>query len=724
MAARGDVSLTVRLTGEDQASSAIRDVEVTLSGLGRTAMQSARDWADAYNEINGAVSNVLGKLRAVGDVVRQGQEAANANTVFARTWQNSANALEMFREATQGTIDDTTMQQRSRSMAMLGLSAEETASALASSFKIAAATGKQTDQVLEQVLGGIRGRAMGLKALGVELDFGGVYRATAEAAGKATTELTALEKRVARTSAVLQEMDAVAGKVALDGLSFSVERADTAWTNLKSNLQVMTFTALAPAIEATAVATGALADEVGSLTGKADDFVSMTKALRRQKDAAEALQDPMIQIGVHVAEIVKSGAELHVIDTAIRAMGNAAMLSWEDIQALKLGLRGSIEAGRELGVVFDDLAERARDRSLAKLLGFGSEAAQIGSTVARAIGDTAESVGDMIAKRMHSQKRKKGAKGGEGSLLDESDLLVAGLYGTVEGNMAAFRELTEAVEEAADEAYATATAETARQRGLWEIRHQIELEGRRALLDEDDALGQIALEHELRLQEIRRTSIDHEQADLLTQLENQRFAAEEREALRDRELDSLKEAGSAIADAAEQLRAIDQSGVGAGLGKAAGFVAQNWEKLSKGQPAAIAALGNVSAAGIKSEAALAAIRVIMELAAGTSAAVTPGMQWAAAGHFSSAALYAVAEGMGGGGGGGSRSTPATLGGGARTARVAGGQGTGGTGGGDAQPTIINYGVIGMGGNEASKSLNEIIARGVPAGLTDPGAGRY
>lgn len=713
-----------------KTGGALSGLVADITQLGKSGVKSVRDWADAYNEITGAIGNVLGKVQALGAFVSAGEEAANANVVFAKTWRDSAKALEEFRAATQGTIDDTTLQQRSRSMAMLGLTAQQSADAISAAFKVAAATGKETDLVLEQVLGGIRGRTAGLKALGVELDLGNIYRAAAADLGKVTTELTAMEKRAARTTAVLTEMANVAGQVDLDGLSFSATEAATAWTNLKSNLQVITFTALQPAIQLAADATGALADGISAADGAAASAVARLNALEL---ATVGATDPMISIGRHVAELVQSGAQLHEIDKYIRTAGQGAYLTHEQIVNLQQGFRHSSAAGRELVGVLDDLDVAITRRSFQELRDFGAQAADVAAAVGRSLSSTAAAAADAVA---GAYKPKKKTGGQHRSRLDESDLLVAGLYGTTEANLALINETIDELTARVAEEYEVAQAETERQRGLWSLRLEIERQGRLEMLAEGDRLGQLLVDHDIRRREIIREAKDEDRAALELELEDMQYEAQRRQELRDLETEAIerqaeaqreqaaafREVAGAIQESARASASANFNSLSVATGIFAAFAAEQ-EGLRKGAPGAIAAIAHRSAANIKSVQAQYAVEALGE--AGAAAAsfaigdfVGGGLHTLAAINYATAASTSAPEtGGGGGGGGGGGSTGAALS--APTSQPNGPS----LGGGSSMNIYVNGGYYFGQKDDAGIEVGRMFSRAVGTGFTGAPSGQ-
>lgn len=166
---------------EDQVGrrlSQIKRKQDETSKAGVDAVDRLRQgWSQMLTGLNAGMA-VIGRVGAqlakLGEHAMEGAKSLDIGAVFRERFDDASGALDRFRAASHGTIDDTTLQSMANKMAGLGLTTNEAAGVISASMQIAASRGLEAQQVVEQVSQAVAtGRVTSLAALGVTIELSG-----------------------------------------------------------------------------------------------------------------------------------------------------------------------------------------------------------------------------------------------------------------------------------------------------------------------------------------------------------------------------------------------------------------------------------------------------------------------------------------------------------------------------------------------------------------------
>jgi hypothetical protein len=742
MAARGQVSLELALTGKDQLTAVLTKADADLSKLADRAKAAAGSATEAIAAIKGEVTQTslsisdistgflalksaaetaANKVQQAWAFVEGGVESRNIARTFEQMVGGHERTLENLREASRGTIDDTELMRLANSMALVGVSSAEMAEVVSGSFALAAATGRETGQMVDAVLGALRGEMDALQSAGVQVDLTAAYDRLAESLQKTTKELTEQEKAAARSDAVLSQLSDTAGRVPVDRLSSGMSRLAAASSNVGSALAED----LASVVDPLA---GAMADFIldvdGARTAVTNMGASTGRVLEEQARQLEgqrkSVDDYATRLGVMAGEALSAGRSVDEVADAVRRAGEAALLGQDSIDGMVWLTRQLGGAAKDSAQALREMALAAGERSLGELQKSFGALGERGEGVLASVRELGEKTADAFEDAWSKRKKtrpKKSVRGDDGlaGLRDE-------LKDLTSDSQSALRDVLERLGDASsalDRGLADMESRTLSSRRALAA---VALEQQLATLDESDAIGRMQLEHEARLEEIRAQTaadaLDRQRIEAEEELENLRYAADRRAELREREIESVRSGAESIQAAASALQQYDSTGVGAGLVASLGQVAKSWDQLAAGSPQAIAAVGNFAAGFIKNETARAAVASIVELAAGF-ASLGYGDPVGAGFHFAASAIYAGVAGASAARSGGAGAAGAA----GSAPRLAGGStGAGGQSGG---PNVVvhNYGVLGVPNQTASQGLHQILGVGAGSGYDLAAAGR-
>lgn len=703
--ARGDVTLTVGFVGNNGITAVVEKVNRSIddmAGKAKKASLSLSDIGGAFTAIRGVIDGATASAQMFWEAQQRGEQAVNQARIFAASFADSIVALDQFRKATQGTVDDTTLQTMASNMAHVGLSTEQTASILRDSFALSTASGKDFGEVVSSVLGALRGEMDSLQEKGVNVDLGTDF-----------AKLDDSEKAARRLDATLSALSATAAKVPMDQLSFGTQRLAASFANAQSNLE-------AAANEVSNPIWLAFADILDTVGGNMQR-VNIPLAVLPEKVAALTEQ---VNIGAMSFASYRQHLELAAEQAGYSAEESQALTSFLTqvviaSDSVTRALGGSSEALQMFRDDMVDVLTVDAERGFRAFLGdLENDFTRIG-VAASSVGSAFDSAFNVIADKL-KPKKPKGSKGKDDDGLGAFGRSMVGDFDAIRQRFEALSNLAEVeglklTKQIEEQAAAREKADT-----LAQLRTDIARQTALSQLDEDDRLGRLRIDA---LYE--RSRIENEVADLdiraeMLRLEDLRYTSEERQAIRAQEIEQFLASVDSLQSAASVLQQYDSTGLGAGLIASVGQVAKSWDQLSKGSPAAIAAVGQFAAGFIKNETARAVVSSAVELAAGF-ASLGYGDVFGAPNHFASSAIYAGVAGMSaasGSGKGGSIGAPGF--GGSTGTRASVGSGSFSSqsnSGGSSQPMIINYGVIGMPSYEASYGLNRILNRSEGSGFS-------
>ena len=224
--------------------------------------------------------------------------------------------------------------------------------------------------------------------------------------------------------------------------------------------------------------------------------------------------------------------------------------------------------------------------------------------------------------------------------------------------------------------------------------------------------------------DIETGRISEAEAQVSREIALMQSASEQRRAIREAERAEVEAGYRSIDAAARSLAQFEASGAASAAAAGLSHVAKNFRAIKSGSADAVLrgeGTQTVAAGFIRDTTAQALVAGAFELAAGFAALAVPGMQWAAALHFTSAGLYAAIAGMSLGG------SSAGSGASASGPIRAPSSGTGGGGGGGqdqvntADPTgpstvIYNYGPTVGTSQEAATGLAQTVALAAGTGF--------
>lgn len=252
----------IRVVGEDKASSELKKVDQTLSGL----KSGLGGLTDTFVKGGAAIAGIGATMKIAFDFGEAGAMVLQTNESFKTLLETIGAApdlLEQLRAASRGTISD--MDLMSSTATLLAGTQGELATALGSATpqlleiakaaqKLNPALGDTTFLYDSLALGIKRGSPMILDNLGLTIKLEEAYNKYAVSLGKAANELTVDEQKMALLNEVLMAGDVLINQAggSVDSATDSFARLETATTNAGDALKVKFAPFLAQAADAAA----------------------------------------------------------------------------------------------------------------------------------------------------------------------------------------------------------------------------------------------------------------------------------------------------------------------------------------------------------------------------------------------------------------------------------------------------------------------------------------
>jgi hypothetical protein len=224
----------IKLTSAGEASEAQtkenvraqREMKDSLNG----AMVAAKAAAIAYAGI--------AAVKAFGSFVKDGEMAANTARRFADALPNAEIALQSFKVATAGLVEETELQEIANRFVRIGVSVDQTRKLLELATKAAMDQNKEVSDVFRILETAVRGETTALMELGVNLDeTGRLVAAYAEETGRTTAEISKMEARLkVALPAALEALGEQFDDVNLQDFTTEVQAAEVAIADMESNL--------------------------------------------------------------------------------------------------------------------------------------------------------------------------------------------------------------------------------------------------------------------------------------------------------------------------------------------------------------------------------------------------------------------------------------------------------------------------------------------------------
>jgi hypothetical protein len=198
--------------------------------LGQAAFQ--------LNQVAGALSAISAGVKKAFDFATEGAQLQRLQASF-ESLGNTERDLERLRKASLGTISNRNLLLSANRAQLLGVTSDS--KRLAEILEVAAVRGRAlgltTSQAFDQIIVGLgRLSPLILDNLGIIIEADKTYSAFAESIGKAASDLTEAEKRIALTNKVIAE--GVKLGPAVEDNATKLEQFETRITNLVDSLKV------------------------------------------------------------------------------------------------------------------------------------------------------------------------------------------------------------------------------------------------------------------------------------------------------------------------------------------------------------------------------------------------------------------------------------------------------------------------------------------------------
>lgn len=568
------------------------------------------------------------------DSLKEAAQSIDIENAFKRQFKDATKAMDELRAAADAQLDDTTLQNFAASLRRVGVEADKIQRLVGLAVRAAQEPGRNVGEVLEQIRAGVSsGEAGYLAQLNATVNAEAALKSYAESIGKTTDQLTGQEKAAAAAAISVESL----GKV-YDGVNpgnsemakfnrLAAEQSNHLDTLKRGALElaqvlagtlVGAYRAVVKAqhdltvavLNATGVG-GWTKSFVGSLRSLARDGLSVaTSAVRDNAaavlDAAVAYDEADDSLAGIVGRYSRLATEASKVTDAVKAAKALADANDEAAESTRSAMVAEIlqkeallqttiqefEAAKAIGATNKELQARTKILELLKFLGLGAVVAG----------------GEKIAPA--PARRGGGAKPKGPDAKQRAEAMVDEIMARLKAEQAAL-SLPD---------FAGPTID--------EQRLASELEKLDRLRQAYEALG---------------TTLDALKGEQATAV-----------------VDSLTRAGDALGGYGQTFTdfnalfstqvqdyiRLQQQFMAAGLSS----TEANTKAWQASGPKMVAAAGKAFGGLIKEQVPWSIFQGTIETAQGIAAAVTPGRQWEAAGHFVSAATFFAAAAMGGAGG--------------------------------------------------------------------------
>lgn len=339
----------------DQAKASedgIQSLGIEIKGTFNNLSSNITAVSTGFVALKGGIESIFSALKGVG-------QSLAAQAAFAASFDDAAAAMERFRSASLGVVDDRTLKQRANRARGFGLSIEQIEIALAAASRQSLATGESFDSTFDAITEGAKDLTDSFgEATGVFLDGDKILQDYAATVGVAAEDLSDLEKKSANTaaafSALAQRNRELAGT--FDDQALHISRAEATFNSYVDKVEQFFYRGVVYATDSD-VMFGDIAADIAAATPKIE---LSAEAMAKARADGEALARAL---GGHLADALGiSTAAVDDYAEAWRSFGEVAKLvegEEKGAEKRKAKRSGSGEAARAAA---DELRREANER--------------------------------------------------------------------------------------------------------------------------------------------------------------------------------------------------------------------------------------------------------------------------------------------------------------------------------------------------------------------------
>ena len=189
-------------------------IHVGLRGAGKTT-KGLQGIGKQAHKMGAAFFSAKGVITGIKTVIESGSKIKNTETAFKNMGAEvgfTSQALDNFKQATNGTVSELILMQKANNAMALGIveSEEQFAGMLDTAQRLGAALGQDVVQSLDSLVTGMgRQSKLMLDNLGIMVDTDKAYADYAEELGKTTSQLTEQERKIAFNQATMKEANRI-----------------------------------------------------------------------------------------------------------------------------------------------------------------------------------------------------------------------------------------------------------------------------------------------------------------------------------------------------------------------------------------------------------------------------------------------------------------------------------------------------------------------------------
>tara|TARA_Y100001963_G_scaffold80604_3_gene111852 strand:- start:2148 stop:4955 length:2808 start_codon:yes stop_codon:yes gene_type:complete len=349
------MKMTMEFVGEDKVSKVTSAVGKNLRKVTKEQQKSAgilteskQQWALFAAGMNGALGvagALLGAVGKIGDAVQSGAKAMGIEAAFRRAIPGADALLAKMEQASQFTIDETSLMRFGAKMKRAGIDVEKIPQIMELATKAAVATGTEIDQAVQSITDSfIKQNDRGFKSLDINLELGRHFDNHAVRLGKSTTQLTKAEKITIMLTEAARELGVVYGDISLsDSIQIQMTQMQKTWEDFKSDTEVWFATRMGTAV----TNIGNFSDAVAATGGYAWDLVlamdPYLDATTQNADQAEREAEARER----AAAAVMAGPVAAPVEAQAAAQLNAEIAQYLNMQAERLPIEQQLEILRK-----------------------------------------------------------------------------------------------------------------------------------------------------------------------------------------------------------------------------------------------------------------------------------------------------------------------------------------------------------------------------------------
>jgi len=233
MAYQSSVDILVKFAAKGK--QVLRGVTSDLRKTGTTGQKSANMVTSAWKNVNSVMAGAtaLFATSAIKRFADAGQASVAVEDAFERLNKKSSQLIRTLRRASGSILDDTTLQKIANKLQAVGLSAGKMSEVLDLGMKLAAHSGRNYVDVVNQLTQALlSGETESFKTLGVIIDTKKAIADFARENNKAVGDLTKLEVAQAKVNGVLRTGQENFGAVDTSNMQSEYKKATIAANNL------------------------------------------------------------------------------------------------------------------------------------------------------------------------------------------------------------------------------------------------------------------------------------------------------------------------------------------------------------------------------------------------------------------------------------------------------------------------------------------------------------